>query len=94
MIHIRLGTFYNGDCDGATDATDILKFNAHLPTMLLLLQGLSICLFSKIRPGQTPQSQQLNPTVQYRVANSLDSTAQFYMGGAGQEYFEVHNSPV
>ena len=44
--------------------------------MLALLQGVSLLLLAKPRPGQTPQLQQLNPTVRYRVANALDPTTQ------------------
>ena len=46
------------------------------------------------RPGQTPQHEQLNPNVAYRVANSVQPGAQFFMGGDGQSYFDVLTPPI
>ena len=46
------------------------------------------------RPGQTPQAEQLNPSVAYRVSNAPKSEEQFFMGGAGQEHFDVYTPPI
>ena len=45
------------------------------------------------RPGQTPQSEQLNPHVAYRLSNAR-AGEQFFMGGEGQEHFDVYTPPI
>eukprot|EP01047_Picozoa_sp_COSAG01_P001690 COSAG01_NODE_40_length_32708_cov_25.641234_5_plen_866_part_00 len=60
----------------------------HLLLLLLLLGGARA---PAPRDGQTPQREQLNPGVVYRVANT---EGQFYMGGEGQEYFDVYTPPI
>ena len=45
------------------------------------------------RPGQTPQSKQMNPHVAYRVSNAAVD-AQFFMGGEGIEYYDVYTPPI
>ena len=45
------------------------------------------------RPGQTPQAEQLNPSVAYRVSNA-PAEEQFFMGGAGIEHYDVYTNPI
>ena len=57
-----------------------------------------VCLFLltalALGSGQTPQHQQLNPTVRYTISNSPEGSQQYYMGGEGSEYFDVVAGPI
>ena len=53
-----------------------------------------VCLLHSASAGITPQHEQLNPEVVYRVANAVDAQQQFFMGGAGQEHLDLLTPPI
>jgi hypothetical protein len=65
-----------------------------LASALLATTAAATAAAAAPRPGQTPQHEQLNPNVAYRVANSVQPGAQFFMGGDGQSYFDVLTPPI